>query len=243
VIPLKGALPVLLKVTSCAALGVPTAWLGKLNDAGDTAATARGAAVTVTAAEPAAVPPLPLQVSVYVSTPTLVGAIWAVPLTPCAPLQAPLAVHDVASVDDQLNVAPAPTTMLAGVAVTLTVGAAGSVPDCAAGDLAAAAGETPTESEHPPMRIAQATPSSQCRMSGNFAIDTSTPGWFVRRVAHLLLQCRYCSAMPFQRAARATPLFIEDLHGGRLFCDKRQALAGYRGGWNSDAISPRTPVT
>ena len=57
------------------------------------------------------------------------------PLTALLPDQAPEAVHDVALVDDQLNVEAPPLAMVLGLAVKLTVGAAAvteTVADCVA---------------------------------------------------------------------------------------------------------------
>jgi hypothetical protein len=70
---------------------------------------------TVTVAEVAmAVPsmPMPVQVSVYVALPGAVGATTTEPLAGWGPLNAPAialeveAVHEVASVDDQVTVTP-----------------------------------------------------------------------------------------------------------------------------------------
>jgi hypothetical protein len=88
---------------------------------------------TVTAAEVAmAVPPMPVQVSVYVAVPVAVGATTTEPLTPWVPLNAPAiapdveAVHEVALVDDHSTVTPSPNLMLVGCAgdVICTVGMA-----------------------------------------------------------------------------------------------------------------------
>ena len=57
------------------------------------------------------------------------------PLTALPPDQAPEAVHEVALVDDQLNVEAPPLAMVLGLAVKLTVGAAAvteTVADCVA---------------------------------------------------------------------------------------------------------------
>jgi hypothetical protein len=57
------------------------------------------------------------------------------PLTGLAPDQAPEAVHEVAWVEDQLNVAPLPLATVLGLAAKLTVGAGevtDTVADCAA---------------------------------------------------------------------------------------------------------------
>lgn len=59
------------------------------------------------------------------SLPTAVGVSVAVPLVASVPLQAPLAVHDVALVDDQMSVAPKPRVMPDGESEIVTVGADG----------------------------------------------------------------------------------------------------------------------
>lgn len=62
-------------------------------------------AFTVNPAEPFPDPPAPEHVSVYVSVAAALGVTLWVPLVASAPLQAPLATHDVAFVEDQVNVA------------------------------------------------------------------------------------------------------------------------------------------
>ena len=53
----------------------------------------------------------------------LVGFTVDVPLVVSAPVQPPLAAHDVALVLDQLSVELLPDVMLVGLAVNVTVGA------------------------------------------------------------------------------------------------------------------------
>jgi hypothetical protein len=79
-------------------------------------------ALTVSVVEAPPVPPLPAHVSVYVSVPAAAGVSDCVPLVFCVPLQAPLAVHEVALVDDQVNVALEPRVMAAELKERVTVG-------------------------------------------------------------------------------------------------------------------------
>jgi len=60
-------------------------------------------ALTLTVADCAALPPDPVQVSVYWVV-AVSAAVLCVPLTGCAPLQAPEAVQAVAFVEDQVSV-------------------------------------------------------------------------------------------------------------------------------------------
>jgi len=53
-----------------------------------------------------------------------VGETPSVPLVPSAPVQPPLAVHEVALVLDQVSVELAPEAIVVGFAVSVTVGAA-----------------------------------------------------------------------------------------------------------------------
>jgi hypothetical protein len=78
--------------------------------------------VTVTVADCAALPPVPVQVSVYVAF-AVSAPVESEPLVPLAPDQAPAAVQEVALVVDQFKVEPLPLTMELGVAEMLTVGA------------------------------------------------------------------------------------------------------------------------
>ena len=53
----------------------------------------------------------------------LAGDTASVPLVACGPLQPPVAVHEVAFVEDQLTVEMLPAARLAGLADNATVGA------------------------------------------------------------------------------------------------------------------------
>src|SRR5215470_11553131 len=64
-----------------------------------------GAALTVSVAARSVVPPGPAQVSVYVHAPADVGVTRRLPARGRVPSQAPVAVHAVAFVADQLSVA------------------------------------------------------------------------------------------------------------------------------------------
>lgn len=55
------------------------------------------------------------------------GVSVVVPLVDCVPLHAPLAVHEVAFVDDHVSVEFAPSVMVAGLAAIVTVGAGGAL--------------------------------------------------------------------------------------------------------------------
>ena len=68
-------------------------------------------------------PPLPVHVSVKLNAPAVVGDSDVVPLVDWAPLQPPLAVHEVALVELQVKVAACPTVIVAGATVIVTVGA------------------------------------------------------------------------------------------------------------------------
>ncbi len=81
-----------------------------------------GCGTTVTVAEPCRDPPPPVQVSVY-SDVAVTAPVEAVPLVGCAPDQAPDPVHAVAPVVVQLSTEDAPLAMLAGRALSETVGA------------------------------------------------------------------------------------------------------------------------
>jgi hypothetical protein len=89
--------------------------------------------VTVTVADWAALPPLPVQVNVKVPVPVN-DPVDCDPLVVLAPVHAPEAVQLVASVEDQVSVALAPFAMVCGLAVIVTVGAGAvtvTVADCA----------------------------------------------------------------------------------------------------------------
>ena len=82
-----------------------------------------GFALTDTVADCAALPPGPVQLSVYVALAVSAPVDW-VPFTALAPDQAPEAVQEVALVVVQFNVALLPLVMALGPTLTLTVGAA-----------------------------------------------------------------------------------------------------------------------
>jgi hypothetical protein len=85
---------------------------------------ATGAAPTATVVLAAGdVPPLPVQVSVYVVV--LAGDAARIPLMAFGPLHPPEAVHAVALVEDQVTVDIFPATTLAGDAEMVTVGNCG----------------------------------------------------------------------------------------------------------------------
>jgi hypothetical protein len=106
--------------------------------AGATEISAVGAAgaVTVNVADCLALPPAPVQVRVYASLPVAVGVSVAVPLVAWVPLHAPLAVQDVAFVEDQVRVAVAPRTIEVGLTDIVTVGTGGALTDTVANALA-----------------------------------------------------------------------------------------------------------
>jgi hypothetical protein len=79
-------------------------------------------AFTVSVAEALPVPPLPVHVNVYVAVPAAAGVSDCVPLVVCVPLHAPLAVHDVALVDDQVRIALAPRVIEVELKDKVTVG-------------------------------------------------------------------------------------------------------------------------
>jgi hypothetical protein len=79
-----------------------------------------GTAFTVTVTDCVFVPPAPVQTSVYV--PLAVGATDVEPEILCAPLHAPLAVHDVAFVEDHMSVEDCPALIVEGEAEIVTVG-------------------------------------------------------------------------------------------------------------------------
>jgi hypothetical protein len=79
-------------------------------------------APTATVADALALPPFPVQLSVYVAVPAVAGVSVAVPLVASLPLHAPLAVQEVEFVDDQVSVVLAPSVMLVGLAAMVTVG-------------------------------------------------------------------------------------------------------------------------
>jgi len=80
------------------------------------------AAVVVTVTDCAALPPLPVQVSVYFVV-AVSAAVALVPFIGCAPLQPPEAMHDVAFVELQLNIAVLPLATVVGFAARAMPGA------------------------------------------------------------------------------------------------------------------------
>jgi hypothetical protein len=90
--------------------------------------------VTVTVADCAALPPLPVQLRVYVAF-AVRAPVDCEPFNPTAPDQAPEATHEVAFVDDNVSIALLPLVIALGPTLSVTVGAAGvteTVADCAA---------------------------------------------------------------------------------------------------------------
>jgi hypothetical protein len=93
-----------------------------------------GFALTVTVAVCAAVPPAPLQVSVYAEVLVNAPVDW-VPVIALAPDQAPEAAHEVAFVEDHVSVALLPLFKALGPTLRVRVGADAlteTVADCAA---------------------------------------------------------------------------------------------------------------
>ena len=78
---------------------------------------------TVTVAERLVEPPGPLQLSVNVLLVLVSAPVLAVPEVGFVPLHAPLAVHELASLDDQLRFALPPLGTLVGLALSVTAGA------------------------------------------------------------------------------------------------------------------------
>jgi hypothetical protein len=83
---------------------------------------ALGVLLTVTVADCAALPPVPVQLSVYVALAVSAPVDW-VPVTDFVPDQAPEAVQEVAFVAVQFNVALLPLAMALGPTLRVTVGA------------------------------------------------------------------------------------------------------------------------
>ncbi len=91
--------------------------------------------LTETVTDWVALPPVPVQVSANVAA-AVSAPVDCEPLNPLAPDQPPEAVHEVALVDDQVNVDAAPLATVVGLALRLTT-AVGfaltvTVTDCAA---------------------------------------------------------------------------------------------------------------
>jgi hypothetical protein len=96
--------------------------------------TVGGLAETVTVADCAAVPPVPVQVSVNFVVAVRAGVV-CVPAAASVPLHPPEAVHEVALVVDQVNAEVAPLCTVVGLAAKVTAGAGvvtDTVADCAA---------------------------------------------------------------------------------------------------------------
>lgn len=79
--------------------------------------------LTVTVADCVAVPPVPVQLNVKVLV-LLSAALVCAPDVPLVPVHAPDAVHELAFVDDQFNIDVLPLVTLAGLAESVSVGAA-----------------------------------------------------------------------------------------------------------------------
>ena len=67
----------------------------------------------------------PEQLSMYAEMPAALGVTFKVPLVFWVPLQAPLAVQEVAFIDDQVSVALWPSAIEVGSTERVTVGAGG----------------------------------------------------------------------------------------------------------------------
>jgi hypothetical protein len=92
------------------------------------------AGVTLTVVLCEAEPPAPVQAKVYLVA-AASAAVLSEPLSASVPLHPPEAVHEVALLDDQLSVDPAPLVTVLGVALRVTDGAGvvtETVADCAA---------------------------------------------------------------------------------------------------------------
>jgi hypothetical protein len=90
--------------------------------------------VTDTVADCVPTPPGPVQVSEYVSF-AVKAPVDCEPLTGLAPDQAPEAMHEVALLDDQVNMAELPLVIVLGPAAIATVGCGGvtdTTVDCVA---------------------------------------------------------------------------------------------------------------
>ena len=91
-------------------------------------------AATVTVADCAAEPPLPVQVRVYLAV-AVSAAVFCEPLAGSEPLQPPEAAQEVALLEDQVKVEAAPLATVLGLALSVIVGASVvtvTVADCAA---------------------------------------------------------------------------------------------------------------
>ena len=94
-------------------------------DVGMAVSVTVGAGNKVTVVELMAEPPAPVQLSVKVES-ALIAAVASLPLVALLPAQAPLAVHEVASVELQVNVVVAPEATLPAAAFSVTVGISGA---------------------------------------------------------------------------------------------------------------------
>ena len=83
--------------------------------------------IASTVVEALAVPPAPVHVSEYVRFPAAFGVTFWLPLVCGVPTQAPLAMQDVAFVEDQVRVRGCPTKTLIEFEEMLTVGAFATV--------------------------------------------------------------------------------------------------------------------
>ena len=81
----------------------------------------------MTVAEELLFPPGPLQLMSKATAPEEVGVIDCAPLAFCVPVQAPLATHEVAFVDDQTRSALPPSGIALGIIEIDTVGAGSTV--------------------------------------------------------------------------------------------------------------------
>jgi hypothetical protein len=117
--------PEAVQLVALAALQLRVEFAPLLTVAGlATNVTVGAGGITVTVALSCAVPPAPLQLSVYVVVAVSAPVDW-VPLAACEPLQPPLALQLLALLALQARVDAAPLLMLAGLAVSVTVGAGG----------------------------------------------------------------------------------------------------------------------
>jgi hypothetical protein len=77
--------------------------------------------LTTLTVEAVLVPPSPVQVNEKVVA-VARGPVLALPLGGCAPLQPPLALHEVAFAELQVNVAALPAATASGLAASVAVG-------------------------------------------------------------------------------------------------------------------------
>ncbi|MEI6067600.1 MAG: hypothetical protein WCP96_09690 [Methylococcaceae bacterium] len=89
---------------------------------------------TVIVADWLAVPPVPVQINVK-GVVVVKAAVVKVPDVGCVPNHPPEAVHDVASVDDQVNTDVALFAIEAGLALKETVGNSGAAATLTIADL------------------------------------------------------------------------------------------------------------